>query len=451
MSIFIFRRDFRIQDNLALYKLASLGRIIPIFIFDPFQLDSKHIYFSQTSLNFMIDCIEELSKITPLQIFKGNPSDVIADIIENNNIKHIGFNADFSPYSKKRDDEIVAVCKSKSVETVIDKLDLILDHTDDDMPEISIVFGRYEKMEHNIQKPLPAVKTFLARKLKSKYAESMEFALNLRTKKLNGGRQGALRQIKSFKNYNKARDNVSVDTSRMSAYLKFGCVSIRELWHLSKNPLYRRQLLWRSYYMITGARRNADQKGYGHIEERYAQLPWSRSVANAKALWTGYSGFPLIDAGVRQLIETGWMHNRARLAVANFSVKILHLNPFRDGTSMDYWSGQVQFSKYLVDCCWALNYGNWMWILGPYDKGGYRYGHAGTFGGRLFKDALVPKKIDPDLNYIRRWVPELSEVSDRDIAAWNNPKVREKYPSIKLDPIVDFEEGLKKWYELTSK
>jgi deoxyribodipyrimidine photo-lyase len=448
MSIFIFRRDFRIQDNRALSQLSEHGPIMPIFIFDPFQLDSNHIYFSQKSLDFMIDCLEELSKTIPLQFFKGEPSAVISDIIKNNNIKHIAFNADFSPYSKTRDAAIVDACEDSKVSTIIDKLDLILDHTEGDLPEISIVFGRYEKMDHNVQTPLPAVKNFAAKKLKSSYSFSLAKALMLRKSPCSGGRRYALEKIKNFKGYNKARDNVSIDTSRMSAYLKFGCVSIRELWHISKNPLYRRQLLWRSYYLITGACRTV---GYGHVEKRFKDIKWSRSVKHAEALWTGNTGFPLIDASVRQLIKLGWMHNRARLAVANFSVKILHLNPFRDGSSMDYWSGQVQFSKYLIDCCWALNYGNWMWILGPYDVGGYRYGHAGTFGGRTFKDAIAPKKIDPDLAYIRLYVPELATVSDRDLSNWSDPKVRAKYPAINYEPIVSFESQLEKWYKMTTK
>ena len=187
------------------------------------------------------------------------------------------------------------------------------------------------------------------------------------------------------------------------------------------------------------------------LKKRFANIKWSKSIKNATALWTGNSGFPLIDAGVRQLLATGWMHNRARLAVANFSVKVLHLNPFRDGSSMDYWSGQVQFSRYLVDCCWALNYGNWAWVLGPYDSGGYRYGKAGTFSGRIFKDAITPRKIDPELLYIRKWVPELKEVSDRDIVHWDSPTVRAKYPDLDYNPIVSFEDGLKKWYEMTTK
>ena len=272
MSIFIFRRDFRVQDNLALTKLSKLDSIIPIFIFDPFQLDTSHIYFSQKSLDFMIDCIQELHSHIPLQLFMGNPTDVIKDILKNNSIQRIAFNADFSPYSKTRDTAIVSLCETNQIESIVDNLDLILDTTQDgNLPEISKVFGVYAKKDHNVQLPVKAVKNFSTHKLKSKYSISLIDALKLRKSPSDGGRKNALTKIKAFKNYNKSRDNVSIDTSRMSAYLKYGCVSIRELWHISKNPLYRRQLLWRSFYIITGATRTATNDGYGHIEKKICQ------------------------------------------------------------------------------------------------------------------------------------------------------------------------------------
>ena len=444
MSLFIFRRDFRSQDNLALYELSKSGPTIPIFILDPFQLDVKNIYFSQNSLNFMIGCLADIK--IPMQFFEGNPADVVSDIIANNNIKMLGFNADFSPYSKKRDAAIIAIAAKSGVDTVVNNIDLILDNTDNILPTVSKVFGIYAKKEHNIQKPVGNV-TFSYSVLKSSYKVNWARVKSYGTDIPSVGRTIAINHIKKYKNYNASRDNVSLETSRMSAYLKYGCISIRELYWFSKCPIYRRQLLWRSFYIITGATRD----GYSHIETRFEKLPWSNNKHLAELLWTGKSGFPLIDAGVRQLIATGWMHNRARLAVANFSVKIMHLNPFRDGSKMDYWSGQVQFSKYLIDCCWALNYGNWMWILGPYDSGGYRYGKVNTFSGRMFKDAIQPKKIDPELTYIRRWIPELINVSDRDITRWHESTIRAKYSNVIYEPILDYEEQLQKWYIMTTK
>lgn len=450
-NIFIFRRDLRIVDNLALYQTSRLGDVIPCFIFDPVQLDRNNSYFSQKALDFMIDCLEELRSIIPLQIFYGNPIQVVQDLIKHNNINTLSFNADFSPYSKTRDTGILDLCKYHGIDTIVNPSDLVLES---EMIPVSKVFGVYYKSAHTIQKLAPVVKRFSGKELKSSYSYTWLDALKLRdrndTSSLEtflGGRRAALRQIKKIKQYTIARDRADMNTSRMSAYLKFGCISIRELWYIIKNPLYRKQLLWRSFYFLTGAART----GYGHIEKRFDNLPWSKNETIAKQMWTGYTGYPIIDAGVRELLQTGWMHNRARLAVANFSVKILHLNPFCNGTYMDAWCGQVQFSRNLVDCCWALNYGNWMWILGPYDSGGYRYGMAGTFGGRTFKDALVPKKIDPDLVYIKRWVPELESVSDRDIVHWNDPVVRKRYPDIVYEPIVDFDKQLKKWYKMTTK
>ena len=157
-------------------------------------------------------------------------------------------------------------------------------------------------------------------------------------------------------------------------------------------------------------------------------------------MWNGNTGYPIIDACVRQLNQTGWMHNRGRLATANFSIKILHLG-------ME--SGQERFSKQLLDCCYANNFGNWMWILGPNDPGGFRYGKKGTFSGRIFREAVTPKKIDPDLKFIRKFVPELKDVPDQHVAKWHVHY--KKYPKITYTPIVDFDKELQTWYKMTKK
>ena len=140
------------------------------------------------------------------------------------------------------------------------------------------------------------------------------------------------------------------------------------------------------------------------------------------------------------------MHNRLRLYVSNFAIKILHQNPFSP-----IWGGQVQFSKYLIDCCYANNYGNWNNTLGPYDIPGYRYGKLNTKSGRVY-DPTNPLKIkewDPELKFIRKYITELEKVPNKDIFNWNKSYI--KYPDIKYKPVVNFQSRKEEWYVLTKK
>ena len=137
------------------------------------------------------------------------------------------------------------------------------------------------------------------------------------------------------------------------------------------------------------------------------------------------------------------MHNRGRLIVSNFVIKILHQDPF-----WKVWGGQEVFSRLLLDCCYANNVGNWIFALGPYDAGGYRFGKKGTLSGRII-DPRNFRKWDPHLEYVRRWIPELKDVPDKDVFNWY--KAYEKHPNTYFAPMVDYEEAKKKWYSLSKK
>lgn len=487
VGVFIFRRDFRLQDNLGLAELSkACESIVPIFIFDPFQIYSqnhnKH-YFSNKSVKFMIESLEDLNKQLngKLQFYHGQPHAVIKDIIsKNDDVTCIGFNKDFSPYSKIRDQALQHVCEEMNIRCIVNEEDLLLHPIDKILSgsgDALTVFGSYYKRAQKINvanpiKSLPHFK-FTKQTLRSSMKNTKKLDSYYKLEKndeiqeagTSNGKQ-ILDSLEKFDTYHEDRDLLNYETTRLSTHLKFGTISLRETYHAVKKNLGNtssgkaliRQLYWRMFYFILANHRinstlpnESIIPGYGHIEKRFKQLPWIRGNTEERlgtALWEkGETGYPMIDACIRQLNKIGWMHNRGRLMVASFAVNILHIDPF----SGRRWSCQEAFSSKLIDCCYANNYGNWMWILGPYDPGGYRYGQKGTFGGRVFKDIISFKEYDPQLKFIRKWIPELDDVPDEDVFKWHDKGYlkhkKSKYPK----PIVDFEKNLKKWYEMTKK
>jgi len=472
LAIFIFRRDLRLKDNTPLTELSKNYSVIPIFIFDPYQIkEGQHNkkYRSENAIQFMFDCLIDLSdeikdKKSKLYFFYGEPHKIIESLLrKNKNIKAVGFNLDFSNYSVKRDRKIINVCNKRQIKQIVYKNDLTLNDIDSVLTnnnEPYTVFSSYYK-KAKLTKPNLINKgriNLVNRTYKLNLVNDVDYNNKFRLKfidKINdklpkGGRKECrkiLNKISTFNNYNKKRDVLTYETTRLSPYLKFGCYSIREVYYVFKDKLSGnndliKQLYWRSFYFVM-AKHSNNTFNYKHIEKRFEKLKWSKNNKLAKMLWEGKTGYPIIDSAVRQLNETGFMHNRGRLLVANFAIKVLHINPF--GT---YWSGQEYFSRKLIDCCYANNYGNWLWILGPYDPSGYRFGKKNTFSGRIFRNVISFKKYDPKLMYIRKWIPELKDVDDKDIFSWySKVKNHNEY----FEPIVDYNESIKKWFKLTKK
>jgi len=462
-GVFIFRRDFRIKDNVALIEtLNKCDKVYLIFIFDPYQIDETNNnknYRSINSIQFMIESLEDLNRelSNGLHCFYGDPLKILIKIKKQVDFKVVGFNEDYSPYSIERDNKIKKWCNNKNIELVTFEHDNVLIPynkvmTNDGNPYT--VFSSYykkakkfkvEKLKNTTKKNY--IKKNIGGEVKLSAMKNKLIKKKENKELIKGGREEALKimnNIKDFKAYNLKRDELNYDTTKLSSYLKFGCISIREVYFRFKKDLQLssdliKQLYWRSHYFVL-KKYHSNDVGYDHLQERFKKLKWENKYG--KQMWEGTTGFPAIDAGVRELNKTGFMHNRARLLVANFSVKILHLDPLGNK-----WSGQEYFSRTLIDCCYANNYGNWMWILGPYDPSGYRYGKKNTFSGRVFKDIIKFSKWDKELAYIRKWIPELKNVPDKDVKNWNT--AYKKYPKIKYNPIVDFDDRIKKWYKLT--
>jgi len=464
-GIHIFRRDLRISDNMALHLLSKeVSSIIPIFIFDPFQIDktseNEH-YRSNPAIQIMIESLEDLNSElnlinSKLFYFYGQPSKIIKKLIKLIKPSYISYNADFSKYSLIRDDLIDKECNTNDVKLIkymddncLNKMELFLNKK-----EIYKIFGAFYKhgIQIKVRDEVAKPKNFVNKTLtiEGTYKKNIHNFYTSRDLLVKGGRTNALKilhNLSKFKDYEHERDTLQYNTTFLSTYLKFGCVSIVETHNSMKKfkltPLIR-QLYWRQFFFIL-SRFNYNK--YSFSDDFFGNVNWKNNISDAKALWSGNSGFPLIDCGVRQLLLTGYMHNRLRLYVSNFAIKILHHNPFEK-----QWGGQSQFSKLLIDCCYANNYGNWNNTLGPYDVPGYRYGKKDTKSGRLY-DPTSSKKIkeyDIHLEFIRKYIPELKDIPDKDVFNWNTSY--KKYPDTKYNsPIVNYEERKEEWYKLTKK
>jgi len=449
-GIFIFRRDLRIIDNTTLNLLHSTCKnIYTVFIFTPEQVsDSKNKYKSNDAVLFMIESLQDLSKKIQekggkLYSFYGDNAKIVEDLIKLLDIHKIGFNIDYSPYAIKRDKELEKLCEKMKIEMVCDH-DYYLN------PPGTIFNGNgdpYQKFTPYYEKAIKTrfAETSSSRQLsftKSKkmdsYSKIMPFDLalhkftdNFPYSEIYGGREQAISNlnsaVKSQKQYASTRNNLDKKTSELSAYIKFGCVSIREVYKKFKsNKDFVRQLIWRDFY--ANILFSFPQVLGSAMKPAYNKIKWSSSTKNIEAWKSGQTGFPIVDAGMRQLNQSGYMHNRARLIVASFLVKILMI---------DWRVGEEYFASQLRDYDPASNNGNWQWIAGS--------GADSQPYFRIFNPWEQTKSHDPNCEYITTWVPELGDLSNKVILNWDTEF--KNYDMDELNyfaPIVDYREQKEK-------
>jgi deoxyribodipyrimidine photo-lyase len=495
-ALFLFRRDLRIIDNLSfhhLIHLPNIQKITPLFIFDPFQIDKtpeNREYRSVPAIQFLISSLHSLdnqlkeSLNARLLYFYDSPIVALEKIWKKTHFNMIAFNRDFSEYSMRRDQEIIDWCNSRNIQVITDTdsvgaEDLTLHPMQNYLSPSNkpyVIYGAYYKNAMKLGAPADPIVFHKSAALSKKFVTGRkkipgEFPPNKINDFINpalpanyipvciGGRDGALeilRQIRGGKwaNYADMRDDLAYETTHLSSYMKFGCVSIREVYAAlqesgtskSKIEALTRQLYWRCFFFMLA---RYYHRGYGHSDEFFANVKWRNNVGEARQMWVdAKTGFPVIDACVRELLTTGYLHNRGRLLVANFSIKMLQIDPFHP-----QWGGQVVFSRLLMDNCYANNYGNWNNALGPYDLPGFRFGKKGTRSGRIFRDIVKFQKWDRTLAYIRRYLPELADVPEKDIYRWNTQwkkyqnNANVDYPK----PMIDFDERIREYFEITKR
>jgi deoxyribodipyrimidine photo-lyase len=436
-GLFIFRRDLRIIDNTCLNQMTNLcDKVYPIFIFTPEQVGSTNKFKSDNSVQFMIESLIDLNKATngKLLCFYGHNVSIIKNLIKDLDINCIGFNVDYTPYASKRDSEIEKLCQQMNVE-------LILYHDYYLHPPGTILNGTgnpYQKFTpyYNVASKKhvesPAHKKNIAFASTTKILQgkiNLGQAQSKFIKKFNdiilvhGGRQNALKQIisalKNTKSYTTTRDQLSLHTSELSAYIKFGCVSIREVYkHFRSRTAFIRQLYWRDFYATVLAY-------FPHVlgsamNKKYNKIKWHHNTNWFNAWKNGNTGFPVVDAAMRQLNETGYMHNRARLIVASFLVKTLLIS---------WEKGEEYFATKLTDYDPASNNLNWQWCASTaIDSQPYF---------RIFNPWSQQEEYDPNCEYIKKWIPELASLDTKIIHNWNNEY--SNYKDIKyFKPICDY-------------
>jgi len=454
-GLFIFRRDLRIEDNIALANACSKCKnVYTCFIFTPEQVGKQNKYKSNSSVQFMIESLEDLSnKIKTIDgklcLFYGKNKRVISHLIKKLDINAIFFNKDYTPYALSRDSEVEELCNKHNIPCVMSQ-DYYLYEPGTIKNGSNTYYKKFTPfyglvLQQKVDTPININKHKLKlTTIHFDYQITLQDARNTFYKHddniiVNGGRAKGIIQLKKTRqtqdDYKDTRNILSINTSLLSAYIKFGCISVREVYHyfvksFGKNSEILRQLIWREFYahLLYGYPQLLDQKLNNTI-----RWPYTEEYLNA---WMkGKTGFPVVDACMRQLNATGWMHNRGRLIASSFLVKTLLI---------DWRFGEQYFAKHLVDYDIASNNGNWQWISGT--------GVDSMPYFRVFNPWTQSEKFDLDAVYIKKWVPELDNVEAKDLHNWNESCFLQKYSTIKYPkPIVDFDEQRKRFLELYKK
>ncbi len=403
INIFWFRRDLRLLDNAGLYHaLKDNYAVLPIFIFDRNILDEledksdRRVEFIYQALS---DIQKQLIKIgSTLDVRYGTPIEVYKELISEYHIGKVFTNHDYEPYAKQRDKEIekLLIQNGVSFHTYKDQVLLEKDEVVKDDGKPYTIFTPYSRKWKAVLtefhlKAYPNkiyFKNFYKQPAKEIISlEQMGFAAT--------GQPFSDKEWKGqiIRNYKEQRNIPSIQgTSRLSVHLRFGTISIRELADEAGglNETFLNELIWRDFYQMILWH---FPKVVGHaFKPEYDKIHWRNNEKEFDAWCNGQTGYPIVDAGMRELNTTGFMHNRVRMIVASFLTKHLLI---------DWRWGEAYFAKKLLDFDLASNNGGWQWAAGSgCDSAPYF---------RVFNPYLQTKKFDPELKYIRKWVPEFEE------------------------------------------
>lgn len=454
-TLFIFRRDFRLHDNIGLdFAMQNYQNVVPIFIFTPEQIDkSKNKYFSENAFQFMIESLEDLESNlktngSKLHVFQGDNMSILKKIFNIVHINCVIFNKDYTPYAIKRDKEIQTLCSSKNIDCII-KEDYLLSpmgtFLKDDGNPYTIYTPFKNKVKKNLIKPKinkMKIKNLVLLKIKNLDEKKIPSYKKNSEILVHGGRKNALKQLsllkKNLAKYNDTRNFLSEKTSLLSAYIKFGLVSIREVYLQLKildNELID-QLIWRDFYFYITYYFPDTLSKSANFNKKFDFIQWNVSSTKFKKWCEGKTGYPVVDACMTELNTTGYMHNRGRLIASNFLNRIL---------GMDWRLGEKYFAQKLTDYDPSVNNGNWQWIasVGVDPK---------PFSQRIFNPILQSKKYDPDAKYIKKWLPSLKEISNKDLHDWESNCENYDLCSIKYyKPIVAYKEQRQKSINMYSR
>ncbi len=406
VTLFWFRRDLRLQDNAGLYyALRENKNILPVFIFDKTildQLEDKHdrrVDFIHQAITYINE--ELLSLGSTLTVFYGIPQEVFKKLIKDYSIKNVYTNHDYEPYAKERDEDIKQLLAKHNIEfkTYKDQCVFEKEEVTKDNGTPYTVFTPYankwkKKLKPFYYKAYPTKKYFKNfAKLSAEEIPSLQKIGFKKTdvvldKKINVSNE-------LLQKYKQQRDFPALaGTSRLSVYLRFGSISIRSLVEksLTQSDTWLNELIWRDFYMMI--LHHFPHAAFNAFKKQYDTITWKNNEEDFKTWCEGKTGFPLVDAGMRELNASGFMHNRVRMIVSSFLIKDLLI---------DWRWGEAYFAQKLNDFDLSANNGGWQWAAGS--------GCDAAPYFRVFNPTEQQKKFDPKFEYIKKWVPEFGTAS----------------------------------------
>ena len=420
-----FRNDLRLRDNTSLNALiAQVDEWLPVFVIDRGLLQGPRAGAPRT--RFLLDCLARLGRDLerrgiPMLVLEGRAEDVLPRLMHKVGAQILSFNEDTTPYARRRDDDVVRAVE-RAGGRVLSRSDRVVFDSSEIRTRGGTAYSVYSPYRRawwkrwreeprvpsgpgRLAPPIPRFKA-------GRIPDARRFGLvDIECDLPTGGETAARRRLSKFLEsaagrYHLDRDRPAVDgTARLSPYLRFGAISVREcfaqaLGVVASRPRLRAgvgkwldELVWREFYSaILAEHPRVLTESY---RSEYRSLAWSEDPAGFDAWCEGRTGYPFVDAGMRQLRKTGWMHNRVRMVVASFLTKDLLI---------DWRKGERYFFERLVDGDPASNNGGWQWAAST--------GTDPQPYFRIFNPVLQGKRWDPDGRYVRRWIPELRGVPD---------------------------------------
>ena len=406
VNIFWFRRDLRLDDNVGFYEaLNGEHPVLPVFIFDSEILDKlpkddARVTFIHETLQGMRNTLQTEQE-SSIAIYHGKPLDIYTNLVEDYNIHAVYTNHDYEPYAKERDSEIATFLKKHHIEfkTFKDQVIFEKDEVVKSDGDPYVVYTPYMKTwkekfkSHNLE--IFYTNSYLNNLVAHSRLPNLSLS-DIGFKKSNQEITPYTVTPTLIQEYEDTRNFPAKDaTSRLGPHLRFGTVSIRKMVKKAiaeQNEIFWQELIWREFFMqILWHFPNTHKESF---KSKYDRIEWRNNETEFKAWCEGKTGYPFVDAGMRQLNETGFMHNRVRMLVGSFLCKHLLI---------DWRWGEAYFAEKLHDYEMASNVGNWQWVAGSgVDAAPYF---------RIFNPTTQIQKFDKDLNYIKQWVPDFQELT----------------------------------------
>ena len=467
LILFWHRRDLRISDNTGIAAALEKSRkMVGVFCLDPNILKGDDV--AAVRVTYMIGCLQKLQEKyaqmgSQLLILWDNPVKAIPQLAATLKAKAVFWNWDVEPYSQERDADVINALVEQGIEYLDKNWDQLLNNPDSIRTGSNNPYTVYTPFWKNwIAKPKDSP-VEIADKFEGLTVEEQEIAIKAGAVELptaedlgfnwdgeliiEPGEEAAQERLEEFcysniNEYQEQRNFPAIDgTSRLSAALKFGVIGIRTVWKATEDALensrsdelennirtWQKEIAWREFYQH--AMYNFPELASGAYRDAFKDFPWEDNDEYFQAWCEGKTGYPIVDAAMRQLNQTGWMHNRCRMIVASFLTKDLLLNP---------QLGEKYFMQKLIDGDLSANNGGWQWSASS---------GMDPKPVRIFNPASQAQKFDSEGEYIRQWVPELSSMDAEYLVTGNiTPLERQAvgYP----EPIVEHKQQQKVFKEM---